>query len=65
MKNDYAIALKDTTLTNITLTQDEISVLELGLKHDVLLRPKQPEMVAIAENVWEQIEKQYIKRQSH
>ena len=54
-----------TNLTNITLTQDEISVLELGLKHGVLLRPKEPEMVAIVENIWEQIEKQYIKRQSH
>ena len=65
LKNDYAIALKDTTVTNITLAQDEISVSELGLKHGVLLRPKEPEMVAIVENIWEQIEKQYIKRQSH
>ena len=45
-----------TNLINITLTQDEISVLEIGLKHGVLLRPKVPEMIAIAENAWEQIE---------
>ena len=44
-------------LSNITFTQDEISVLELGLKHGVLLRPKEPEMIAIAENAWKQIEK--------
>ena len=29
-----------TNLTNITLTQNEISVLELGLKHGILLKPK-------------------------
>ena len=46
-----------TNLSNITFTQDEISVLELGLKHGVLLRPKEPEMIAIAENAWKQIEK--------
>ena len=45
-----------TNLIDINLTQDEISVLEIGLKHGVLLRPKVPEMIAIAENVWEQIE---------
>ena len=30
-----------TNLTNITLTQDEISLLELGLKHGILLGPKE------------------------
>ena len=54
-----------TNLTNITLTQDEISVLKLGLKHGVLLRPKEPEMIAIAENVWEQIEKHNILKDNH
>ena len=54
-----------TNLTNITLTQDEISVLELGLKHGVLLRPKEPEMIAIAKNVWEQIQKHNILKDNH
>ena len=54
-----------TNLTNITLTQDEISVLELGLKHGALLRPKETEMIAIAENVWEQIEKHNILKHNH
>ena len=62
-----------TYLANITLTQDEIitvaqdkiSVLELDLKHGdlkhgVLLRPRESEMIAIAENVREQIEKHSI-----
>ena len=44
---------KITNLTPITLTQTEISVLELGLKHGVLLRPKESKMIAIVENVWE------------
>ena len=42
------------------MTQDETSVLELGLKHGVLLRPKELKMFAIAKNVWEQIEKHNI-----
>ena len=52
-------------LTNITLTPDEISALELGLKHGILLRPKEPEMIAIVENVLEQIEKYNILKDDH
>ena len=40
-----------TNLTNINLSNDEISVLDFGLKHGVLMRPKEPEMTAIVENV--------------
>ena len=40
-----------TNLTNINLSNDEISVLDFGLKHGVLMRPKEPEMIAIVENV--------------
>ena len=39
-------------LTNIDLSNDEISTLELGLKHGILKRSKEPEMIAIVENVW-------------
>ena len=52
-------------LTNIALTQDNISVLELALKHGVLLRPKNSDMIAIAENVWEQIENHNILKDNH
>ena len=56
LKNNYAIVFKE---IQIKLWG---SVLELGLKHVVLLRPKEPEMITIVENVWEQIEKiQYIQ----
>ena len=54
-----------TNLTNITLTQDEISVLELGLKHGVLLRLKEPDMITIAKNVWEQIQQHNILKDNH
>ena len=54
-----------TNLTNTTLTQDEISVLDIGLKHGVLLKPKEPEMIAIAENVWKQREKHNILKDNH
>ena len=54
-----------TNFTNITLTPDEISVLELGLKYGILLRPKEPEMIAIVENVWKQIEKHNILKDDH
>ena len=55
LKNNYVIVFKE---IQIKLWG---SVLELGLKHVVLLRPKEPEMITIVENVWEQMEKtQYI-----
>ena len=55
LKNNYAIVFKE---IQIKLWG---SVLELGLKHVVLLRPKEPEMITIVENVWEQMEKtQYV-----
>ena len=40
-------------LINMTLTPNEISVLELGLKHGGLLRPEKPELISIVENVSE------------
>ena len=54
-----------TNLPNNNLKPDEISVLELVLKHGVLLRPKEPEMIAIVENLWEQIEKHNISKDDH
>ena len=54
-----------TNLTNINLSNDEISVLDFGLKHGVLMRPKEPEMIAIVENVWEQIQNHGILKNDH
>ena len=54
-----------TNLTNIDLSNDEISVLEVHLKHGVFMRPKEPEMIAIVENVWEQIQNHGILKNDH
>ena len=54
-----------TNLTNIDLSNDEISVLELGLKHGLLTRPKELKMIPIVENVWEQIQNQGVLKNDH
>ena len=45
-----------TNLTNIDLSNDKITVLELGLKYGVLIQPKEPGIIAAFENVSEQIQ---------
>ena len=54
-----------TNLTNIDLSNDKISVLELGLKHGVLMWPKEPEMIAIIEKFCEQIQNHCILKNDH
>ena len=54
-----------TDLTNTDLTDEEVSILNFGLKHDLLLRPKEPEMIAVMEDVWNQISRQDILKDSH
>ena len=34
------------------LTENEVSVLKYGLKHGLLTRPKEGEMVIIVEDIW-------------
>ena len=43
-----------TKLKKINLSNDEISVVERGLEHGVLMRPKELVMIAIVENILEQ-----------
>ena len=45
-----------TNLTNIDLSNEKITVLELGLKYGVLIQPKEPGIIAAFENVSEQIQ---------
>ena len=54
-----------TKLTRFELTDDEVKVLNFGLKHGVLSRPKESEMVATMEYVWEQIDNKNILKQNH
>ena len=43
-----------TNLTDMELTEIEVSVLKVGLKHRLLTRPKESEMIVIAEDIWDQ-----------
>ena len=54
-----------TNLTNIDLSNDEISVLERGLKYGLLTRPKELKMIAIVQNVWVQIQNQGVLKNDH
>ena len=44
-----------TNLTSFDLTDEEVEILKYGLKHGIAIRPKEPEMFAIAEDIWNQI----------
>ena len=61
-KNPYNVI---TNLSTFKLTEDEIEVLNFGLKHGVLTRPKESEMVATMEYVWEQIDNHNILKENH
>ena len=54
-----------TNLTNTDLTDEEVLILHFGLKHDLLLRPKEPEMIAVMEDVWNHISRQVILKDNH
>ena len=43
-------------LTGLTLTAEETEVLMLGLKHGLAIRPKETEIIAIVESIWDQLE---------
>ena len=45
-----------TNLTDMELTENEVSALKFGLKHGLLTRrPKESKMIVIAEDIWDQI----------
>ena len=44
-----------TNLTGRILSDIEVEILKCGLKHRIATRPSEPEMVVIAENIWDQI----------
>ena len=52
-------------LSNDELNEDEISVLKVRVKHDLLIRPRESEMVVIMEDVYDQILKQNILKDEH
>ena len=54
-----------TNLSNVELNEDEIRVLKVGLKHDLLIRPRENEMVVRNKNFYDQISKQNILKDDH
>ena len=42
-----------TNLTKFELTEDALEFINFGLKHDILSRPKESEMAAAMEYVWD------------
>ncbi|MEO0683799.1 MAG: hypothetical protein AAFY76_01795 [Cyanobacteria bacterium J06649_11] len=44
-----------TNLTDFELTVEELEVLNLGLKHGILLRPQEAEMFSVVEDIYDQI----------
>ena len=44
-----------TDLTDMELTENEVSVLKYGLKHGLLTWPKKSEIVVIVKDIWDQI----------
>ncbi|XP_066924963.1 uncharacterized protein [Clytia hemisphaerica] len=54
-----------TNLTDFELNEKEIEVLRLGLKHGILLRPNESEMIVIAEDIWNQINSKNALQDKH
>ena len=46
-----------TYLTGRILSDVEVEILKCGLKHGIATRPSEPEMMVIAENIWDQTER--------
>ena len=44
-----------TNLSGKALSGSDVEVLKLGLKHGIALRPREEEMIVIAESIWDQI----------
>ena len=47
-----------TNLSDTELNDDEIAVLKLDLKHDLFIRPKKNEMIAVMEDIYDQFFRQ-------
>ena len=54
-----------TNLSNVELNKDEICALKVGLKHGLLIRPRESEKTVLMEDVYDQIFKQNILKDDH
>ena len=54
-----------TNLANAELNEDEIFFLKVGLRHGLLIRPCESELIVIMKDVYDQILKQNILKDDH
>ena len=54
-----------TNLTRFELADDKVQVPNLALKHGVLSRPKESEMVATMEHIWEKTDNNNVLKGNH
>ena len=54
-----------TNLSNVELHEDEIEILKVGLKHGLLIRPRESEMIIIMEDIYDQILQHNILKDDH
>ena len=51
-------------LSSHKLTTEETNILKLGLKYGLAFRPKEPQMIATVESLWDQIERRSLVKNS-
>ena len=54
-----------TNLTNVTLSNNKIEILKYGLKDSLAIRPKESEMIVIMEDIYEQILRHNVIKDSY
>ena len=54
-----------TNLSDTELSDDEIAVLKFGLKHGLLIRPKENEMIAVMEDIYDQTVRQDLLKKGN
>ena len=52
-------------MSDIELNDDKIAVLEIGLKHGLLIRPKENEMIAVMEDIYDQFVRQDLLKKDN
>ena len=50
-----------TNLTGRILSDVEVKMLKCGLKHGIVTRSTEPQMIVIAENIWDKIERKVLR----
>ena len=54
-----------TNLTGDTITKEEVSILRFGLKHGLATRLKESDIIATAESIWDQLDREKLLPDGH